>query len=145
MLRARCGLPGRGGSASHVQDGIAVGRFLLQNLESAGRRQSSSFTSFITGNAPVPVPTTRRRHFQGIFSSTESGVCPKASRNFLEGFFLRLRTSPRSIITRSEEHTSELQSRPHLVCRLLLEKKKKGICVASTPYCLSTPTVTRIT
>src|SRR3989442_4129086 len=28
-------------------------------------------------------------------------------------------------LTRSEEHTSELQSRPHLVCRLLLEKKKK--------------------
>src|SRR5690554_7576745 len=28
---------------------------------------------------------------------------------------------------RSEEHTSELQSRPHLVCRLLLEKKKKNI------------------
>src|SRR5436305_3522075 len=28
--------------------------------------------------------------------------------------------------TRSEEHTSELQSRPHLVCRLLLEKKKKN-------------------
>src|SRR5690554_7268804 len=31
-----------------------------------------------------------------------------------------VRTDPRS-----EEHTSELQSRPHLVCRLLLEKKKK--------------------
>src|SRR5436305_5301604 len=30
--------------------------------------------------------------------------------------------SPRT--GRSEEHTSELQSRPHLVCRLLLEKKK---------------------
>src|SRR5690554_7209491 len=28
---------------------------------------------------------------------------------------------------RSEEHTSELQSRPHLVCRLLLEKKKKSL------------------
>src|SRR2546429_6704666 len=28
-------------------------------------------------------------------------------------------------ISRSEEHTSELQSRLHLVCRLLLEKKKK--------------------
>src|SRR5690554_7572966 len=28
---------------------------------------------------------------------------------------------------RSEEHTSELQSRPHLVCRLLLEKKKTNI------------------
>src|SRR5438876_9268043 len=30
-----------------------------------------------------------------------------------------------STITRSEEHTSELQSPVHLVCRLLLEKKKK--------------------
>src|SRR2546422_5762996 len=29
--------------------------------------------------------------------------------------------------TRSEEHTSELQSRLHLVCRLLLEKKKKPV------------------
>src|SRR5439155_25686436 len=29
------------------------------------------------------------------------------------------------IVVRSEEHTSELQSRGHLVCRLLLEKKKK--------------------
>src|SRR5436305_3797410 len=28
------------------------------------------------------------------------------------------------LVARSEEHTSELQSRPHLVCRLLLEKKK---------------------
>src|SRR3989442_7609757 len=28
-------------------------------------------------------------------------------------------------LARSEEHTSELQSRPHLVCRLLLEKKKQ--------------------
>src|SRR2546429_5967518 len=30
----------------------------------------------------------------------------------------------RTVATRSEEHTSELQSRLHLVCRLLLEKKK---------------------
>src|SRR3989442_981475 len=30
-------------------------------------------------------------------------------------------------VNRSEEHTSELQSRPHLVCRLLLEKKKTTI------------------
>src|SRR5436305_10801390 len=34
------------------------------------------------------------------------------------------------VLYRSEEHTSELQSRPHLVCRLLLEKKK------STPHAL---------
>src|SRR6266511_5481328 len=32
---------------------------------------------------------------------------------------------------RSEEHTSELQSRENLVCRLLLEKKKIILCVSS--------------
>src|SRR2546422_6426155 len=35
------------------------------------------------------------------------------------------RAVPRLVDLRSEEHTSELQSRLHLVCRLLLEKKKK--------------------
>src|SRR5207253_6473040 len=34
-------------------------------------------------------------------------------------------TATRIPVKRSEEHTSELQSRGHLVCRLLLEKKKK--------------------
>src|SRR5690348_17800942 len=33
--------------------------------------------------------------------------------------------SPRGVARRSEEHTSELQSPVHLVCRLLLEKKKQ--------------------
>src|SRR3712207_7512479 len=40
---------------------------------------------------------------------------------------------------RSEEHTSELQSRQYLVCRLLLEKKKCITCASSTLcYFLST-------
>src|SRR2546422_3889379 len=36
---------------------------------------------------------------------------------------------------RSEEHTSELQSRLHLVCRLLLEKKKKKMILQLSDYC----------
>src|SRR3712207_6961410 len=35
--------------------------------------------------------------------------------------------APQRVADRSEEHTSELQSRQYLVCRLLLEKKKKII------------------
>src|SRR5687768_17918218 len=35
--------------------------------------------------------------------------------------------------TRSEEHTSELQSRLHLVCRLLLEKKKIRLAMTINP------------
>src|SRR2546422_1832373 len=38
---------------------------------------------------------------------------------------------------RSEEHTSELQSRLHLVCRLLLEKKKKKTKNTPTRMCMT--------
>src|SRR5690348_17800183 len=54
-------------------------------------------------------------------------TCPLAIR-FERGF-----TSSRSI-ARSEEHTSELQSPVHLVCRLLLEKKKKLSTKLDNPY-----------
>src|SRR2546422_4656279 len=37
-------------------------------------------------------------------------------------------------LPRSEEHTSELQSRLHLVCRLLLEKKKKKTTPSHHPH-----------
>src|SRR3712207_8488130 len=40
----------------------------------------------------------------------------------------------RSGCTRSEEHTSELQSRQYLVCRLLLEKKKKNINIDNSTH-----------
>src|SRR3989449_3170447 len=41
----------------------------------------------------------------------------------------------RAVVPRSEEHTSELQSRLHLVCRLLLEKKKKKKKIAISSDC----------
>src|SRR3712207_8138887 len=50
----------------------------------------------------------------------------RTARRRLEGAG-RLRGSPLHL-ARSEEHTSELQSRQYLVCRLLLEKKKKKSC-----------------
>src|SRR5690625_6864265 len=50
------------------------------------------------------------------------------------GFFVLAGAYPRCW-RRSEEHTSELQSRGHLVCRLLLEKKKnKHILVAANMH-----------
>src|SRR3712207_7076059 len=54
-------------------------------------------------------------------------------RDELRGFYFDLEdvapgpmlSTSTELIDRSEEHTSELQSRQYLVCRLLLEKKKK--------------------
>src|SRR2546429_6675223 len=52
--------------------------------------------------------------------------CAKQTRTFLRGPSSPGRSVvPSPWILRSEEHTSELQSRLHLVCRLLLEKKKR--------------------
>src|SRR5258708_27943660 len=55
--------------------------------------------------------------------------------NVLEGFVCHqihgfdLECLHEALGLRSEEHTSELQSPDHLVCRLLLEKKKKNIII----------------
>src|SRR3989442_3104253 len=59
--------------------------------------------------------TTLFRSFFGLEGGPE----------LVEDFLVRLdQQRVKSHEKRSEEHTSELQSRPHLVCRLLLEKKK---------------------
>src|SRR2546429_3081894 len=57
-------------------------------------------------------------------SATGSWSSPAATRSARWGRSSGPRPPPCS---RSEEHTSELQSRLHLVCRLLLEKKKKKV------------------
>src|SRR5258708_23111286 len=51
------------------------------------------------------------------------------------GHQLHQRHAGAELVTRSEEHTSELQSPDHLVCRLLLEKKKNVLRIT----CLSPP------
>src|SRR2546422_6103552 len=54
-------------------------------------------------------------------------VNPQAAkdRGINDGDYIYADANPADRPYRSEEHTSELQSRLHLVCRLLLEKKKK--------------------
>src|SRR2546422_6010015 len=60
------------------------------------------FRSLARRGSPAPARSFRRHAPAGVVSATAPHSRP-----------------------RSEEHTSELQSRLHLVCRLLLEKKKK--------------------
>src|SRR2546427_1748988 len=71
-------------------------------------------------------PTRRSSDLQaGLISADGSGVGITFARVGLEGFAGTY--GPWGLAqTRSEEHTSELQSQSNLVCRLLLEKKKKA-------------------
>src|SRR2546429_4651397 len=73
-------------------------------------------------SAPVPLSATLRDFgLPGALwlAAKQSGLWP-----LLESLWPAPRSGPGPAHYRSEEHTSELQSRLHLVCRLLLEKKK---------------------
>src|SRR3712207_8548326 len=61
-----------------------------------------------------------------LFARTERSVLPRAIRIRLRGLGNAIHSHAVNGSGRSEEHTSELQSRQYLVCRLLLEKKKDG-------------------
>src|SRR3712207_7037976 len=72
------------------------------------------------GVAPIaPIARTAR----AAAATRQRGTCMKASGSGPER------------LSRSEEHTSELQSRQYLVCRLLLEKKKAilSLSIRNTP------------
>src|SRR5438552_8405185 len=82
------------------------------------------------------------RRSSDLSASTEFRIrevhpCPSASTNLCTS--CPSTTAARSKVgrsrrARSEEHTSELQSPDHLVCRLLLEKKKKILHTAKLTY-----------
>src|SRR3989442_11104234 len=60
-----------------------------------------------------------------VFDNVESTYGDRAGRGWNKAGDHAHGSGLTGAVGRSEEHTSELQSRPHLVCRLLLEKKKK--------------------
>src|SRR5690242_21380662 len=80
----------------------------------------------------------RRPPRSTLFPYTTLFRSPASACGALSSRTLRAPTSRRSGswrgCTRSEEHTSELQSHVNLVCRLLLEKKKKQANHATRPH-----------
>src|SRR3712207_8177218 len=78
---------------------------------------------------------------QHVEDALEPGAPPGQAAQEHGGEHHRKRVAHR-LPERSEEHTSELQSRQYLVCRLLLEKKKKtlnlAILLSTSPHSLFT-------
>src|SRR2546430_11751743 len=81
------------------------------------------YTTLFRSFDPAAIRKSSRRH----------GLHTDASHRFERGgdfaaTSLACARVAQLIVERSEEHTSELQSQSNLVCRLLLEKKKKNHC-----------------
>src|SRR2546429_973035 len=90
------------------------------------------YTTLFRSAATYAARKTRRalcQYHQGagrvVSAAPETGACRSGKNGGAARFLLR-----------SEEHTSELQSRLHLVCRLLLEKKKQGLVAFATLHSL---------
>src|SRR5690606_41035445 len=73
----------------------------------------------------------RRRRLPGQYISTNSKPLASRIAAIASNDGSSTPSATQSIGRRSEEHTSELQSRENLVCRLLLEKKKKAQRIVS--------------
>src|SRR5258708_17983264 len=83
------------------------------SLDNHLRRRTSSSSIIATCAAGPPNAVVPSRRKNNASSARERGSAPPAA------------TARLCVRSRSEEHTSELQSPDHLVCRLLLEKKKE--------------------
>src|SRR3712207_6854214 len=91
-------------------------------------RSSSSTSAFIYWRGGRKITQEPARVFGGARSE------PPLPEDTCDYYSMRLSGSP----PRSEEHTSELQSRQYLVCRLLLEKKKKSYISITKSHSLRT-------
>src|SRR5438045_7270870 len=98
--------------------------------------QKPAISSLVSVNGPsvtvlLPPPNLTRTPFALECSPSPASITPAFTSSSLNlpisVRISRLGSTPDSdsLFARSEEHTSELQSLRHLVCRLLLEKKKK--------------------
>src|SRR5215813_14637262 len=98
---------------------MVAGVVCLAGLATSAAAAASATVAWGT---TISAPAGTLANLFGVAASSSSDVLAVGGYNPGE--------SPTALLTRpyaehrSEEHTSELQSRPHLVCRLLLEKKK---------------------
>src|SRR3989442_15119402 len=94
---------------------------IFYDLVRAGRPLPELVGEIIRIHAPYTHVPYHQRLDDGVVKFVNNDHCFLSSR---VGLPLASMIIVHELHDRSEEHTSELQSRPHLVCRLLLEKKK---------------------
>src|SRR5437870_6860469 len=107
---------------------LTVARQLLGKLLVVPAADGSLVSGIIVETEAYRGPQDRASHAYGgrrtNRTETMYGIGGTAYVYFVYGMYYQFNVVT-NVENRSEEHTSELQSRGHLVCRLLLEKKKK--------------------
>src|SRR5699024_12645654 len=88
------------------------------------RRSSDLIVDLCQGNGDLGLASEWATSCQALIADDTQGIDIRAAGGHLSGGLLGCQVLGGAHHLRSEEHTSELQSRFDLVCRLLLEKKK---------------------
>src|SRR5438445_7804712 len=114
-----------------IADDDAVQRRLVENMV-----QKCGYEPLVVDSGDAAVALLTAPDAQAIDAVVLDLVMPG-----LDGLGVLAKMREAGLSIRSEEHTSELQSRQYLVCRLLLEKKKNiptigGTTPTSHPFCL---------
>src|SRR5439155_15425013 len=112
--------------ASHAQGAAGRPRRRDHHSSPSPTRSVSAAISMAAPSSECVIPRCHSRYV----SPERGGPTPGAASSSVQSGALPATAPPwagpsPATASRSEEHTSELQSRGHLVCRLLLEKKKK--------------------
>src|SRR6267143_5769123 len=109
------------------------GTILLTATGSPGLTATISPSSLTgSGTARLTTSAATNGSYTVTVIATSGSLTHSVTPKVATPVFATFATSAGTIVVRSEEHTSELQSQFHLVCRLLLEKKKKKMY----QYCL---------
>src|SRR5690625_6076081 len=108
----------------------------MRKASRARNRTATMMAAFMFGRTTLRVTSQRVPPSTRAASVSSPGTCasPASSSSEMKGVVFQISlamittsagAAEPNQLKRSEEHTSELQSRGHLVCRLLLEKKKE--------------------
>src|SRR5947209_7827588 len=110
---------GEGRSAAAAASPLVVNRLRAADLADDVVRAEAGVRRTVGRGGVVDATAQHGERSVGVgeWAAQPGAVCRAADVTPLHG--------PDDLAVRSEEHTSELQSRQYLVCRLLLEKKKK--------------------
>src|SRR5207244_12597554 len=101
---------------------LARKRRISPDMQAGGIATVSNFGTFgIEWGTPIPLPD--QTLLLGLGAGKKTPSWNESKKEFVPQTEAQITTE---FSSRSEEHTSELQSPDHLVCRLLLEKKKQN-------------------